>query len=420
MNGDVMDADRIRRASVAGREILSYSGLLPPRPGEFPPVRLTKPRIPPLPEDQWTDVHRELAGKYCRDGHVGNGFKTLLQAPDLVNGIMPLQNYIRYDTSLTTRHSDLLILRTARLLGSEAVWSRQAAVARKRGMSPADLRRIAEGPDAGGLDPLEAILLRLADQLFRNSSVTDATWQALSADYDLYHLMDAVKTVASFTTASLLYNSLGVQPDDGELDRIPADIRYTISVPEPEPALGVARVEPVEGKDLINIRRTWARHPKLVEPQRGGALYIMHRMKLDARYREMLILRTGWNCQAPYEWAQHMGMVGRGRERGLDPLKIAEGSAASGWDAFDAVLLDAADELYRDSVLSDRTWGALAKRFDDGMIMDALFTISNYRMVSMACNAFGLQVDDREAERLPEIVRTGGGLRVRDVSKARM
>ncbi len=27
--------------------------------------------------------------------------------------------------------------------------------------------------------------------------------------------------------------------------------------------------------------------------------------KLPARDRELLILRTGWNCGAEYEWAQH-------------------------------------------------------------------------------------------------------------------
>ena len=50
------------------------------------------------------------------------------------------------------------------------------------------------------------------------------------------------------------------------------------------------------------------------------------------------ILRTGWDCQAEYEWAQHVGRVGRGRELGLPIERIAEGPDAPGWDPFEARL----------------------------------------------------------------------------------
>jgi hypothetical protein len=32
--------------------------------------------------------------------------------------------------------------------------------------------------------------------------------------------------------------------------------------------------------------------------------------KLDPHYHELLILRTGWDCQAEYEWAEHIGREG--------------------------------------------------------------------------------------------------------------
>jgi 4-carboxymuconolactone decarboxylase len=380
---------------------MNDTGLQPSSPCGSPTVRLAKPRIPPLQEAQWTDAHRQLVAKYSHGGRVGNDLKILLNVPALIEGMMPFQNYIKHDTSLTPRHRDILILRTGWLLGSEYVWSQHAAIAKKRGMTATDLRRIAEGPNASGFDQFEATLLRLADQMFRNSSVNDATWKALSVNYDMYHLMDAVMTVADFTTVSLIYNSIGVQPDEEAADRIPTDIPYIVSVPEREPALKVERVEPVEGADAIAIKRTWARYPKLAEQQRIGSQYVMYHTKLNPRYREILILRTGWNCQAEYEWAQHMGKVGRGREKRLDPLKIAEGPNASGWAPFEIVLLNAADDLYRDSIVSDWTWDALAERFDSNMIMEALFSASNYRMISMACNTFGVQVDDDELERLP-------------------
>ena len=385
----------IRMAGEAGSGGLT----VPDRPGRARPVRLMKPRILPLPEAQWTDVHRKLVAKYALDDRAGNAVKTLLNVPDLVDGTMPFQNYITRDSSLSPRHREILILRIGWLLNNDYVWSEHASVARRLGMTTDELRRIAQGPDPRGWDPFEATLLRLADELFRNSSVTDGTWKALAASYDLYHLMDAVMTVTDFTAMSLLYNSAGVQPDVDVTDHIPTDIPYRVVVPTREPALNVARVEPVEGRGIA-IGRTFQRYPKLAEPRSSGSSYVNQRSKLDPRYRELTILRTGWDCQAEYEWAQHVGSVGRAREKGLDPLKIAGGPTASGWDPFEVVLLNAADELYRDSVISDRTWNQMAARFDGTMLMNAAITAANYRMVSMALNAFGVQIDPGD-ERMP-------------------
>ena len=53
--------------------------------------------------------------------------------------------------------------------------------------------------------------------------------------------------------------------------------------------------------------------------------------------------------------------------------------------------------------MSDRTWSALAARFDNVMMINALITASNYRMVSMALNALGVQIDAEEPERFPKL-----------------
>src|SRR5450759_1150299 len=104
--------------------------------------------------------------------------------------------------------------------------------------------------------------------------------------------------------------------------------------------------------------------------------------------------------QSEYEWAQHVGSVGRAREKGLEPIAIAQGPTAPGWNPFEAALLTAADELYRDSFISERTWNALTARFDRPVLMNAVISAANYRMVSMALNALGVQIDPGD-ERFP-------------------
>ena len=192
--------------------------VLPDLPGNTPPVRLAAPRIPPLPEAEWTDEHRALVARYGPEVRIGNAFRTLLHVPALVEAVMPLFIHVTSaDSTLSPRHRELLILRTAWLCQSAYVWAERAPVARTVGVTGADLRRIAQGPDAAGWDPFEATLLRLADELFRNSSVGDATWNALAADYDLYELVDATLTVNDLMLLSTLFNSMGVQPDSSAL-----------------------------------------------------------------------------------------------------------------------------------------------------------------------------------------------------------
>ena len=376
---------------------------VPDLPGSTQPVRLTTPRIPPLPEAQWTDEHRALVATYGPEVRIGNAFRTLLNVPALVEAVMPFLLYITSDSTLSARHRELLILRTAWLSQNAYVWADHAPVARTAGVTTADRRRIAQGPDAAGWDPFEATLLRLADELFRNSSVSDVTWSALEARYDLYHMVDAIMTVNEFTLLSMLFNSMGVQPDDGATARFPADVPYRIAVSARERPLDEARVEPIEGAGL-RVSRTFARHPQVAETRPGNSNYVNRVSPLTPHYRELLILRIGWNCQSVYEWAKHVGSVGRARDHGLEPVLIAAGPDAPGWNTFEIAHLDAADEIYRDGLVSDGTWNALAQRYDTREMMSVLMTVANYRLVSMTLNAFGVQPQPTD-ELFPNVTR---------------
>ena len=116
----------------------------------------------------------------------------------------------------------------------------------------------------------------------------------------------------------------------------------------------------------------------------------------------MLILRIGWICRSEYEWAQHVGSVGRARDHGLEPIWIAQGAEAPGWDSFERTILRAVDELFHDTGISDATWAALAARYDTELLMSAVFTASSYRATSMVLNALGVQLDPGD-ERFPKL-----------------
>jgi alkylhydroperoxidase family enzyme len=145
-------------------------------------------------------------------------------------------------------------------------------------------------------------------------------------------------------------------------------------------------------RGAVNIFRTLVRHPGLFRRWLpfGGKLLVG---KLPARDRELMILRTGWNCHADYEWAQHVVIARRTGITGDEIARIKEGPDAPGWEAWDAVLLRAADELHGDSILSDATWAALAEVYDERQLIEVPMLVGHYHMVAYALNSLGVQVE---------------------------
>ena len=75
-------------------------------------------------------------------------------------------------------------------------------------------------------------------------------------------------------------------------------------------------------------------------------------------------------------------------------LRFKLGAAAPSWDPFDAALCQAADDLHRDGMVSDATWAALAARYDERQLLDVLFTVGQYNLVSWVLNSLGVELDD--------------------------
>lgn len=155
------------------------------------------------------------------------------------------------------------------------------------------------------------------------------------------------------------------------------------------------------GRSPLNVQRTIAQYPELAQARQAFSNHVMRETSLPAREREILILRTGWNCQSEYEFGQHSRF---GRGVGLTDEEIRRvtlGADAEGWDDFDATLIRAADELHTDAFITDETWSALAERYTTKQLMDVVFAVGQYHIVSMALNSFGVQFEPTTTDRFP-------------------
>jgi alkylhydroperoxidase family enzyme len=378
-------------------------------------------RLAPVPEREWTTAQRSIAVRFGVEGRPTNALRTYLHHPRLAENILPFERYIAQESTLSARHRELLILRTAWLCRSQYIWALHAGRARSAGIRSDELTRIARGPDAPGWPPFEAVLLRAVDELLVDSFVSDSTWARLSARFDTPQLMDAVFTVAEMTMVAGTVNSLEVQVDDWLEDRLPVGISTTPAAARTSVRLigRSPRIAPLEPADwspevkawlarygdrpVANIYRTYARHLAMDRPRTRVSEHIRQDSTLSPRIREQLIVRIGVLCRSEYEWAAHAPALRRAGMTDAEILAVVDGPAAVR-DPVESALLRAVDELKNDAVMSDGTWRDLSVRFDATQMLDILTTVGGYRMVSMALNTFGVQLEP-DAERFPSSLR---------------
>lgn len=178
--------------------------------------RVRKARIAPLPASEWTEAHRSALGRTARGDQTIDVFRTCLRNLELCRAWMPFTQYIlSAENSVAPREKELLILRTSFLCNADYDWAHHVPGAKRAGLTDEEIARILKGPDAPAWSALDALLLRAADELHRDSHITDATWNGLSARYNERQLMDVIFTVGQYTIVSMFLNSAGVQLEPG-------------------------------------------------------------------------------------------------------------------------------------------------------------------------------------------------------------
>lgn len=142
-----------------------------------------------------------------------------------------------------------------------------------------------------------------------------------------------------------------------------------------------------------NVFTTLLWHPKLLKRWLVFGAHILGKSSLPARERELVILRTAWSCRAEYEWGHHR-VIGKASGLTDDEIaRIAAGPDAPGWNALDLALLRGTDELCAERVLSDRSWDALRQLLDTKQILDFLFTVGEYAMLSMVLRTLRVELE---------------------------
>lgn len=142
---------------------------------------------------------------------------------------------------------------------------------------------------------------------------------------------------------------------------------------------------------VYDIIAVFCQHPALAKPFLHYSGYLLVNSILPDRARELVVLYAGWTCKSVYEWASHLREgLRNGAINDADIEAIKQGPDCPHWTDLERNLLKAVDQMRDTHSLDDELWSALSREFDRRQMMELLFVIGTYIMLSGVVN--GLRI----------------------------
>ncbi|GAA0762984.1 alkylhydroperoxidase family enzyme [Erythromicrobium ramosum] len=121
----------------------------------------------------------------------------------------------------------------------------------------------------------------------------------------------------------------------------------------------------------------------------GGAGY-------DLRSRELVIDRVTARCGCEYEWGVHIASYARRAELTEEQIyaTVHSGPDDPCWDDRDSAVLSMVDELHDTGKLTDATFDALRRHFDERRIIELFALAGWYHAISYVANGSRTELED--------------------------
>lgn len=156
----------------------------------------------------------------------------------------------------------------------------------------------------------------------------------------------------------------------------------------------------------LNIFRMLPHAPTFVRGFGQLGTAILSQAVLDARLRELVILRIGRRSPAPYEWQQHVPI---GKTCGVSDDEIAalerDELGAPCFDERARTVLQLTDELLAGPRATDATLAAMRRHFSDRELCEAVVTIGFYMLVARFLETTGVDLETPGADPMAAIKR---------------
>jgi alkylhydroperoxidase family enzyme len=149
----------------------------------------------------------------------------------------------------------------------------------------------------------------------------------------------------------------------------------------------------------LNVFRVLLRHERVAKAVNDMLLTLLVRPELDARLRELVIMRLGWSTGSVYEWTQHWPIALRSSLREDEVLAVRDWPTHDSFGDAERAVLAATDETLRDGRVSDATWAACVAHVGGGdpnsaVLIELVTAIGLWRMIAGILRTLGVALED--------------------------
>jgi AhpD family alkylhydroperoxidase len=115
--------------------------------------------------------------------------------------------------------SELMILRVAHNTGCDYEWGHHERLGAAAGLTAEQIAAVRDGPEAPLWTPRQALLLRAADELHADRTLSDELWAQLRPLLADDELIELCLLVGHYEMLAMTLNALAVQPDPAPAGR---------------------------------------------------------------------------------------------------------------------------------------------------------------------------------------------------------
>jgi 4-carboxymuconolactone decarboxylase len=174
-------------------------------------------RFPPIAREQMNEAQQRVFDAIAGGprGGVRGPFGPLLRSPELADRVQKLGEYLRFNTSLPPRLSEMAILINARIWGSKYEWFAHTPFALKGGLAKSIVEDILRERRPTKMAPDEELVYDLCATLHRTHFVDDALYARAVAAFGERGVVDLVSVSGYYTLVSMVLNVAEIPLPDG-------------------------------------------------------------------------------------------------------------------------------------------------------------------------------------------------------------
>jgi 4-carboxymuconolactone decarboxylase len=156
------------------------------------------------------------------DGTPLNLMATLAHSPKLLRNVNMMAGYFIWHSTLPAREREIVILRAGGHARSPYELHQHRVIGAECGMTPEEIDAAADPSSTYAWGPADGALLRFTDELVTTDTVSDETWEGLSAFTDVERL-DLLALVGFYRLVAGVLNWARIEIDEGIAQLAPHD-----------------------------------------------------------------------------------------------------------------------------------------------------------------------------------------------------